>query len=105
MSACVVLTTFGDLKSAERIARSIVSGKLAACATAVPGAVSYFRWKNRMERSREVLLLIKTSRSVWPRLLTYIKKHHPYDVPEILQIPVSKGSREYLLWLENSLKK
>jgi len=105
MAACVVLTTFGDMKSAERMARSVVSAKLAACATAVPGAVSHYRWKNKVQRAREVLLLVKTSRSLWPRLLTHIKKNHPYDVPEILAVPVSKGSREYLSWLKKSLKK
>ena len=105
MAACVVLTAFGGMKSAERMARSLVSAKLAACATAVPGAVSYYRWKNRTERSKEVLLLIKTKQSLWPRLLAHLKKNHPYDVPEILAIPASKGSREYLSWLETSLKK
>ncbi len=87
------------------MARSLVSAKLAACGTAVPGAVSYYRWKSKVRRSREVLLFVKTSRSVWPRLLAYLKKNHPYDVPEILAIPASKGSREYLAWLEKSLKR
>ncbi len=105
MAACVVLTTTGDRKSAERLARSLVLHKLAACATAVPGAVSHYRWKGKAVSSRETLLLIKTDRRLRSKVLRFLKTNHPYDVPEALALPVSWGSKEYLSWLNASLKK
>ena len=101
----VVLTTVGDPKAALRLSRLLISKKLAACVTAVPGAVSHYRWKGGIVRSKEVLLLIKTTAAVWPRVLHFLKKNHPYDNPEILALPVTEGSKEYLSWLNASVKK
>ena len=105
MQACVVLTTVGGLRTAERLADSLVSKKLAACVTVVPGGFSRYRWKGKIQRSREALLLIKTRRSLRPRILRFLKLNHPYDVPEALALPVSWGSKEYLSWLGDSLEK
>ena len=105
MQACVVLTTVGGLKAAERLADSLVSKKLAVCVTVIPGVLSRYRWKGKVQRSREALLLIKTSRGLRPRILRFLRSNHPYDVPEALALPVSWGSKEYLSWLGDSLEK
>jgi periplasmic divalent cation tolerance protein len=105
MGACVVLTSVGGVKAAESLARRLVAQKLAACVTVLPGARSHFRWKRKIALSRETLLLIKTDRRVWTRLCGFLRKHHPYELPELIGWSVSKGSGEYLSWLQACLKK
>ena len=105
MAALVVLTTVAARNAADRLARSLVKQRLAACVTALPGATSHYRWKGKPESSREVLLLIKTDRRVWPRLLRYLRNNHPYELPEAIALSVAKGSKEYLSWLDDCLKK
>ena len=105
MAYRLVLSTASSRKEALKLANLILSKKLAACVTAVPGAVSHYRWKGGIVRSKEVLLLIKTTVAVWPRVLHFLKKNHPYDNPEILALPVTEGSKEYLSWLNASVKK
>ena len=100
----MVLTTAKDGRAAKRLAKPLVSARLAACVTVVPGASSHYRWKGKCESSREALLLIKTSRRLWPKVLSYLKKNHPYELPEIVLLPVSAGSKEYLSWLNASVK-
>ncbi len=105
MRACVVLTTVGNRQEARRLADLLIFGRLAACVTLLPGAVSHYRWKGRRRTSGEVVLLIKTQRRLWPRLLKALKTRHPYELPEILLLPLLGGSKEYLSWLAASLKK
>ena len=105
MSACVILTAVGDRREAGRLAKRLVSERLAACVTGLPGAVSHYRWKGKRETSSEVLLLIKTSRRLWPQIRKFLKNNHPYELPEILLLPVAGGSKEYLAWLNDCLKK
>ena len=105
MAACIVLTTVDDRHAADKLARPLVAQRLAACVTILPAAVSYYRWKGKVQRSREAVLLIKTSRRMWPKVLSFIKRSHPYKVPELILLPVTAGSKEYLSWLNASLKK
>lgn len=105
MAACVVLTTVADRRAALKLAKPLVERHLAACVGVIPGAMSLYRWKGRVQTSREALLLVKTSRRLWPKVLNYIKKSHPYEVPEIILLPIVAGSKEYLSWLNASLKK
>ena len=105
MAACLILTAVSDRREAGRLAKLLVSHKLAACVTGIPGAVSHYRWKGKTETAREVLLLIKTQRGLRGKVEGFLKKHHPYELPEILALPVSAGSKEYLTWLSSSVKK
>ena len=102
MSALVVLTTLSNKKQADHLARKVVESKKAACVQIVPGIISYYRWKGRLEKARETLLLIKTVKSAWPRLSRFLKENHPYEVPEILALPVSEVFEPYLAWLRKS---
>jgi periplasmic divalent cation tolerance protein len=104
VAACVVLTSVADRRSADRLSRLFVKEGLAACVTALPGAVSHYRWKKKFETSREILLLIKTDRRSWPKLLRVLKSHHPYELPEALMLPAA-ASKEYLAWINGSLRK
>jgi periplasmic divalent cation tolerance protein len=81
-----------------------VEARLAACVSVVPGLRSYYRWQGEMETSDEYLLLIKTSRELFPELKLELERIHPYEVPEILALPVVGGSENYLNWLGTNLR-
>jgi len=102
--AVVVLVTAPDLKTARRLADALVGERLAACATAVPGARSTYRWKGKVERAREVVLIVKTRAALAKRVERRVRELHPYDVPEILAIPVASGEARYLRWIGESTR-
>lgn len=100
----VVLVTYGSRAEAQRIAREIVSRRLAACANLLETSVqSVYRWKGRVEKAREFLLLIKTSARRLPALEAEVRRLHSYDVPEFIALPIIAGSPAYLAWLEKCL--
>jgi periplasmic divalent cation tolerance protein len=103
-STRIVLVTCGNLMEARRIAGKVVRKRLAACATVILGPVqSVYRWKGKVQTSREQLVLIKTIEKQLPALEAEVKRLHSYDVPEFIAIPVIHGSTGYLNWLaENS---
>ena len=101
----LVLVTCGSAKQAHRIARSLVELRLAACVNILEDPVrSIYRWKGRVESAKEILLAIKSSRKNFAKLERAIKKIHTYDVPEIIALPIERGSREYLAWIAESLQ-
>ena len=96
----MVLVTCGSRAEAQRIAREIVSQRLAACANLLETPVqSVYRWKGKIEKAREFLLLIKTSGRRLPALEAEVRRLHSYDVPEFIALPIVAGSRKYLAWL------
>jgi periplasmic divalent cation tolerance protein len=96
----VVLVTCGSRAEAQRIAREIVSRRLAACANLLETPVrSVYRWKGRVEGAREFLLLIKTSARRLVALRAEVERLHSYDVPEFIALPIIAGSAAYLRWL------
>jgi periplasmic divalent cation tolerance protein len=100
----VVFVTCSSAAEARRIARSVVESRLAACANLLPGSVeSVYRWKGRVERAKERLLLIKTTRRKFPALRDAIRRLHSYDVPEIIALPIVAGLPAYLAWIEDSV--
>ncbi|MFO7674751.1 MAG: divalent-cation tolerance protein CutA [bacterium] len=100
----VVFTTFPDVEAAERLARRLVSSRLAACVQVLGPVSSNYRWKGRVERSREWLCLAKTSRLGYPALERAILQDHPYDTPEVVAVPIVAGSDAYLGWLAAALE-
>lgn len=103
MRAQVTLTTAPDRATARRIARALVGEKLAACVSLVAGVESVYRWKGKMETAREVLLVIKSGAASAGRLRRRIGELHPYEVPEILHLPVTGGAAKYLAWIGESV--
>ena len=96
----VVLVTCGSRSEAQRIAREVVTRRLAACANLLQAPVqSIYRWKGKVEKAREFLLLIKTSAAQLAALETEVKRLHSYDVPEFIALPILTGSPEYVRWL------
>jgi periplasmic divalent cation tolerance protein len=99
----LVLTSCPDEPVAERIARELIEGGLAACVSRIGPMRSTFRWQGAVQDEPEVLLLIKTLTSRYLDLEVRLKSLHPYEVPEILALPVTAGSREYLSWLSSNV--
>jgi len=101
----VVLVTCGSLPEARRIAQGVVRARLAACVNIGSAPVeSVYRWKGKVERAREFLLVMKTTAKRLPELEREVKRLHSYDVPEFIALPIAAGSREYLRWLGGSVK-
>ncbi|MBP9865447.1 MAG: divalent-cation tolerance protein CutA [Candidatus Omnitrophica bacterium] len=105
MSAVVVLTTASSLREARRIASILLNEKLAACISISAPTESHYVWQGKKEKSREYLLMIKTRRTLFPQAEQAIRQAHSYECPEILALPVSAGSKPYLEWLYNSVKR
>ncbi len=100
----VVLVTCGSIKEAQQIGRALVDRKLAACANILRSPVqSIYRWKRKVELAREVLLILKTSRSRFATLDSTIRKLHSYELPEIIALPIVAGTRSYLDWISRSV--
>jgi periplasmic divalent cation tolerance protein len=95
----IVLTNCPDADVADRIARTLVEQKLAACVNRLPAVDSVYRWQGAVERAMEVPLLIKTTRERLPEVQEAIRALHPYEVPEIVAIPVIAGLPAYLRWV------
>jgi len=102
---CLVLSTVPSPKTARKLALALVQNRLAACVNVVNGLDSFFWWQGKVDQARESLLVIKTTSSHFPRLVKFLKKQHPYEVPEIIGLPIEKGNREYLRWIEETLKR
>lgn len=99
-----VLVTCGSAPEARRIARALVERRLAACVNILRAPVeSVYRWKGKVESAREVLLVIKTTRKRFAALEAEVRRLHSYDVPEIIAVPVVRGSRKYLAWVSESV--
>lgn len=100
----VVLTTARDRDEAEGIARRVVEEKLAACVNVVPSVASTYLWKGKVERGEEALLLMKTSEEKLENLFKRVAELHSYEVPELLALPIERGSASYMRWMEESLR-
>ena len=99
VSALICFCTCPDADSAERIATALVAERLAACVNLLPGLRSVYRWQGKVERATEIQLIIKSRQSRFAELQACIQAHHPYEVPELLALPVSAGLPAYLDWL------
>jgi periplasmic divalent cation tolerance protein len=97
--ARVVLMTAPDQEVAQRIARTLVEERLAACVNLVPGVRSIYRWQGSVEDDAEILLLAKTGRARCAALAARVQALHPYELPEIVVLPVDGGSQRYLDWI------
>ncbi len=99
VSDVVVLTTLPSAEDARSLVRSLVTDRLVACGTILDHARSIYRWRGKLEETSEALVILKTHSSCWDELQSTIQKLHPYDVPELLALPVEAGLPAYLDWV------
>ena len=100
-----VHTTTETREDAERIARTLAEKRLAACIQITGPVASTYWWKGKLETAQEWLCTIKSREALYGELEKAIKEMHPYETPEIIALPIVAGSREYLDWLRNELKR
>ena len=101
--AIIILCTCPDTDVASTIAHALLDRTLAACINAIPGVTSWFRWQGQVEQANEVQLVIKTLRARYQAVEQCIRDQHPYDVPEIIALPIHDGSHDYLDWIAQSV--
>jgi periplasmic divalent cation tolerance protein len=96
----IILSNCPDDATAQRIARTLVEQRLAACVNQLAPVHSTYRWQGRIEQAVEVPLLIKSTRARYPEVEAAIRALHPYGVPEIIALPVAAGYAPYLRWID-----
>ena len=100
----IVFSACESRQEAEKIALSLVERHLAACVNLIPGVESIYRWRGAVERSKEFLLVIKSSRELLPDLQAELSRMHSYEIPEVLAMPIVDGAESYLNWMDRELK-
>lgn len=100
MEPLLVITTLPDRESALQVAESLISRHLAACVNMLAPCTSVYRWQGQVETTQEIPLLIKTLAVHYSKVEAAIRQLHPYELPEIIAVPVHAGLPEYLAWLK-----
>lgn len=100
----LVLCTCPGSITAKQIAQDLVEKNLAACVNSFSGVHSYFKWGGKLDEAEEYLLLIKTTTDRYEAVEKLIKSLHPYELPEIIAVPISTGLPDYLAWIETNTK-
>ena len=97
--AILVITTLPDRETALKLANKLVEGRLAACINVMAECTSIYRWKGKIETAPEVPVLIKTMKTHFPQVEKLVKQHHPYELPELIAVPITTGAAAYLEWI------
>ena len=100
LGASIVITTLPDDESFEALARSLLSQRLIACANGLPGARAIYRWQGDIETASETLALFKTRTGLVEQVTDAIRREHPYELPEVVAVPVTGGLADYIAWIE-----
>ncbi|PIV39639.1 MAG: cytochrome C biogenesis protein CcdA [Candidatus Omnitrophica bacterium CG02_land_8_20_14_3_00__42_8] len=95
-----VVTTISSKAGAEKIAKALIKGRLAACVQIAGPIKSIYRWKGKIETAKEWVCVIKTKKSLYKKVETAIKKPHPYEIPEIIAVPIAAANKDYLKWIK-----
>jgi len=98
----VVVVTAKDNKEATKIAQGLLEAKLIACANIISGVQSLFRWQGKIDSSKEVLLILKTKKSLFKKVAARVRSLHSYQTPEIIALPIVNGTKDYLGWISSS---
>ena len=99
----VVFITTRDAEEAEKIGKTLVKRRQAACVNIIPEVSSHFWWKDKLDSSKESLLVVKTRDSLLPDIVKAVKKIHSYSVPEIIALPIVGGNPDYLDWIDSEV--
>jgi periplasmic divalent cation tolerance protein len=100
----MVITTVGNEEDARKVAKSLVERRLVACVNVSAQVRSFYRWKGSLEDETEHMLFMKTRDERFQDLENALKEIHPYDVPELIAVPIEKGSAAYLGWVDENVK-
>ena len=95
-----VVTTISGKRWAEKIAKSLINKRLAACVQIAGPIKSIYRWKGKIETAKEWVCVIKTRKNLYEKVEAAIKKIHPYEVPEIIAVPIAAANKDYLKWIK-----
>ena len=101
--AALVLVTVPNAETADKLGEALVGERLAACVNVIGGVRSIYRWKGAVERDAELLCVCKTTRAGFERLRARVVELHPYEVPEVVALPVELGHAPYLEWIRASV--
>jgi periplasmic divalent cation tolerance protein len=105
MEPLLVLTNLPDVASAQKLAHTLIEGRAAACVSVLAACRSTYRWQGTVEIADEIPLLIKTTAARYPLVEEIVRTQHPYDVPELIAIPITYGLPAYLGWLATETEK
>jgi periplasmic divalent cation tolerance protein len=100
----IIFITAPSKKEARRIISVLINKKLIACGNILEGVDSNFIWKGKLDKARELLIILKTRRNLFKRIVSEVEKVHSYEVPEIIAMPIIDGSKEYLKWINENVK-
>ena len=103
-SALLILCSCPDRTNAERLAGELIDNRLAACVSVSAPVTSFYEWQGERQSEQEVMLFIKSTRQRYPELERHLSSSHPYELPEIIAVPVEQGLSGYLNWLEECTK-
>ncbi|MES9924637.1 MAG: divalent-cation tolerance protein CutA [Candidatus Thiodiazotropha endolucinida] len=100
----LILCTAPDRETALKLSRSLLEQRLVACVNLSPPVTSVYHWQGRLEESEEILLLIKTTKQQYNNVEATLRAQHPYELPEIIAVPVEQGLDDYIDWVERCTK-
>lgn len=104
MSAILIYCSCPDIETAEKISRQLIQQHCAACVSILPGLTSIYEWDGKIEQSNEVLLMIKSTAKRFEPIKDMILLEHPYELPEIIAVPIEHGLQDYLDWISQCTK-
>ncbi|CDO65767.1 cutA, putative [Plasmodium reichenowi] len=99
-----VYVTTPSKEVAEKISYVLLEEKLVSCVNIIPGILSLYHWKGEIAKDNEVLMMIKTKKHLFDEIVKLVKSNHPYEIPEVIAVPIEHGSKDYLDWVNNSVK-
>ena len=100
----IILITCANNKEAKRIARALVGRKLVACVNIINNIKSIYWWQERVNSSNEILLLAKSKKALLGKIIRQVKSLHSYQVPEIIALPIISGNKDYISWINESVR-
>jgi periplasmic divalent cation tolerance protein len=100
----VIFITCGGKKEAQTIAQALLREKLVACVNIIKGVSSHFWWESKIDSAKETLLIAKSQKSKFRRIIKLTKSRHSYQVPEIIALPIVGGEKKYLSWIDDAVR-
>ncbi|PQJ29903.1 divalent-cation tolerance protein CutA [Rubritalea profundi] len=104
MEVILVYINFPNRESARQIGTGLIEKQLAACVNIIPEVESIYQWKGEVKVENEVMVIVKTTASRYKQLEAFVLEKHPYDVPEVISLPLSQGSESYLNWVQDKME-